>query len=70
MPKYEAAWGKEDMVDKLEELLARAERGEDFCAALRLYKPDGTWEDVAIGGTEEQQAQALADLRAAKDKAN
>lgn len=62
-PKYEALMGKDASVKALQDLLERFERGEIKCAALRLFKPDGTWEDIAVGGDEEEQAAALADLR-------
>ena len=62
--------GNKDTVAGLQDLIAQVERGEVHCVALRLFNADGTWEDMVIGGTEEEQAQALADLRAAKDRAN
>lgn len=71
MPKkIDVAWGKEEMIAKITEMMDRVQRGEISCVALRLFKPDGTWEDIAVGGTEEEKAKALADLRAARDKAN
>ena len=69
-PIYRVAWGRDEMVRQLEELIARVERGEQFCAGLRLFKPDGTWEDIAIGGTEEEQAEVLANLRENYKKGN
>ena len=68
--KYDAAIGRNEARALVQQLLDRAERGERFCAAMRLFMADGTWQDIAIGGTEEEQVQALADLRAAKDKAH
>ena len=65
MPNYfkEAAMGKEDTIAQLERMLERARRGEIDCIAMRLFRPDGTWEDVAAGGTAEAKAEALAKLR-------
>lgn len=61
--KVVLATGKEESVAALEDLLARAERGELGCMALRVYNADGTWEDVVLGAeTEEERAKALADL--------
>lgn len=57
------AWGKDEMLEALDELMAKAERGELSSFAARLFKPDGTWEDVAVGGTAEERAEALASLR-------
>jgi hypothetical protein len=62
-PRYDAVMGKNESVRALRELQDRFERGEVRCAALRLFKPDGTWEDVVIGGDEDEQAEALADLQ-------
>lgn len=59
-----AATGKADMQAELLELIDRCERGELSCLAPRLFRPDGTWEDIAIGGTAKERAQALVDLRA------
>ncbi len=62
-PHYDAAMGKEESLRALQELQERFERGEVHCAALRLFKADGTWEDVVLGGTEDERAAALADLQ-------
>lgn len=59
----DAAMGKEDTVAMLEKLIALAASGEIQCMAMRLFKSDGTFEDVAIGGTEEEQADVLAKMR-------
>jgi len=69
-PRYDAVMGKDDSMRALRELQDRFERGEVTCAALRLFKPDGTWEDIAIGGDEDEQAEALADLRRMHTRAN
>lgn len=61
--KVVLATGKEESVAALEELLARAERGELGCMALRVYNADGTWEDVVLGAeTEEEREKALSEL--------
>ena len=69
-PHYGATMDQAEMVAILEDLKAKMERGEIRCAALRLFLPDGTWEDVAVGGTEQEQAEALAALRASHQNAN
>jgi len=43
--------------------MAKLESGEIACAALRLFHPDGTWEDAAIDGTAGEKAQALENMR-------
>jgi hypothetical protein len=59
---YDAATG-DDMVRVLNELQDRYLRGELRCVALRVFNKDGTWEDVALGGTPEEQAEALENLQ-------
>jgi len=59
-----------DITKALEDLRARVEKGEISCIALRLYGADGSWEDVAIGGTEQEQADALATLRRGFEQAH
>lgn len=59
---YDAVDG-DDMVRVLNELQERFLRGDLKCVALRVFKKDGTWEDIALGGTEEEQAAALENLR-------
>ncbi|VTU37125.1 hypothetical protein [Variovorax sp. PBL-E5] len=54
--------GKE-LVEHLERMLELAKAGAVNCVAYRIFKDDGTWEDVAAGGTEEQRAAMLAKLR-------
>lgn len=51
------------LIEKLRELTAKAEAGNLECTALRLSLKDGTFEDVAFGGTDEEQQAALAELR-------
>jgi hypothetical protein len=69
-PQYSAAMtkkrvhlGPEELIEKLRELTRQAEAGELECTALRLFLKDGTYEDVALGGTDEEQKAALAELR-------
>lgn len=59
----DAVMGKEDTIAAIERLKAQLESGEISCAALRLFLKDGTWQDVAIGGDEEEKAEALEHLR-------
>lgn len=54
----------------LHELRAKFESGEITCAALRIFKADGSWEDVALGGDERERTEALAQLRATYVRAN
>jgi hypothetical protein len=69
-PHYEAAMGRDESVAALQDLIARFERGEVHCAALRLFKPDGSWEDIVVGGDESEQAAALADLQRMHQRSN
>ncbi len=55
---------QEELAQALHRLADLAERGELVCIALRLFKPDSTWEDIALGGeSDEQRAEALARLQ-------
>jgi hypothetical protein len=67
---FDAALGTDDVTKALENLKARAERGEVSCIALRLFRPDGCWEDIAIGGTEEERANALEQLKRNQERAH
>ncbi|CAN7380767.1 hypothetical protein [Variovorax sp. LjRoot178] len=62
-------WGKEQVIEHAEKLLAAAKAGEldDVVMAHRLFKSDGSFEDIAFGGTEEQRAALLEKLRATDD---
>jgi len=59
----DAVVGKDDTVAMMKKLLAMAERDEIQCGAMRVFKADGTFEDIAFGGTEEERDEALAKLR-------
>lgn len=61
MEKF-AAMGREEMISQLERLIEQAKAGNVRCAAFRVFKADGTWEDVAVGGSEEERAEALRKL--------
>jgi len=54
---------KEGLKALLEELQRKNEAGELECTALRVFRKDGTYEDIVLGGTDEERAAALADLR-------
>ncbi len=55
---------RENLAQDLRRLADRARRGELACIALRLFKPDGTWQDIVLGGTnDDQRAEALARLQ-------
>lgn len=59
----------EEMIEKLRELLRQAEAGElQGPVAIRVFHKDGTHEDVAFGGTVEQQERAIAALQANFEK--
>jgi hypothetical protein len=70
MIQMQAVFGREEMLAAMEKLLTQAKNGEVGAIAARVYKADGTWEDVVAGDTEEERADALGALRAAYDKAN
>jgi hypothetical protein len=59
----DAVMGQDATIAALEEIKAKFERGEVSCVALRLFRPDGTWEDLAIGGDDGEKAEALANMR-------
>ena len=70
-PKFHVAMGKTDTLATLEAIELKFARGELNCIAVRAYNADGTWDDLVIGGdTEEERAQALADLQACKTLGN
>jgi hypothetical protein len=61
----DAAIGREETLAMLARLRRMTESGELTSAiALRLYMADGSIQDVTVGGTAEEQAEALARLRA------
>ncbi|KWT82050.1 MULTISPECIES: hypothetical protein [unclassified Variovorax] len=62
-------WGQAAVVEHLEKLLVAAKAGEldDVVMAHRVFKSDGTFEDIVFGGTEEQREPALAKLSATDD---
>jgi hypothetical protein len=67
---FDAAMGTEDNLAALTELQAKFASGEIQCAALRHFRPDGTWEDIVLGGDERQRAEALLDLQRMHQRAN
>jgi len=69
-PKFGIAMGKADTTAALRQLQTQLESGEVACAALRLFHADGTWQDIALGGDEQDQAEALENLRAAYARSN
>lgn len=58
----DAVMGKEATLAAIEDLKAKFESGEISCAALRVFNADGTWEDLAIGGDDDEKAKALAEM--------
>ena len=59
------AIGKEELVATSEKIRDWLESGEMSSVALRVFKSDGTWEDIALGDDKKERAQALAALHAA-----
>lgn len=53
----------DEMIKHLKAMLEKAKAGELGCVAYRIFKKDGTFEDVAVGGTEEQREALLAKIR-------
>lgn len=54
---------KGEIIELLEDLIARGQRGEKVSAAFRLRLADGTYEDVVLGfGSEAEGDEALASL--------
>jgi hypothetical protein len=51
---------KEAVVAMLRELLHEAQFGSLNCMVLRVFRSDGSWEDLVLGGTEEERAKAQA----------
>lgn len=63
-PTLDAAATTADAIERLQELIAKAQRGEIGCMAVRVFQKDGNWEDVVLGGeSDEQRAQALEALQ-------
>lgn len=54
--------GPEDMGRVLRELIERFESGEMTAVSLRVYKADGTWEDLSLGEDAEDRATTLTEL--------
>ena len=65
-----AAVGQLDTIELLEALKLKFERGDVSCVALRLFRPDGTWEDKVIGGDEADRAEALLALHRSRQQSN
>lgn len=67
----QVACGQQETIDALEELKGRFERGELNCCALRIFKTDGSFEDIVIGGDDdEEREEALAVLHQAYERAH
>lgn len=66
----DAVMGRPAVKDALEEIAEKLASGEIHCIALRVFKSDGTWEDIALGGDDEDKARALAQLRRQHDEAH
>ena len=50
-------------VNAIKDMQARLESGEVNCAVMRVQYKDGTYEDLAFGGTQEERDKLLAKLR-------
>lgn len=68
--QYGFAGNEQEIIAQLENLKARAEAGETIRAAFRLYLADGTYEDVVLAPTKEEEDQLRADLNDAYRKAH
>ena len=61
MVKY---FDKDEAGEVLRDLLDKAQRGELFTASLRVYRTDGTYEDIVLGAeSEEEHLALLADIK-------
>lgn len=55
----------DDLTKTLQELTDAAQRGDVVRVSFRMYRTDGTFEDIVLGAESEEDRQAmLADLRA------
>lgn len=61
--KFEWAGTQEEMVSHLQSLVARLEAGEEVRAAFRVYKNDGTFEDIVIAPDQTEEDQLRAELQ-------
>ena len=52
----------DDMARAIRDLIEKLESGEVTSCSIRVYKADGTWEDVTFGETEAERVEALAAL--------
>lgn len=50
---------KKPIIDMLNELTEAARRGEFIKAAFRVYRTDGTFEDIVVGAESEEERQEL-----------
>ena len=50
---------KKPIIDMLKELTEAAHRGELKKAAFRVYRTDGTFEDIVVGAESEEERQEL-----------
>jgi len=56
--------GEAKLQERLDELKTRAQQGDIESLAVRLYRKDGTYQDVVTGyKTEEERIEMLADLQ-------
>jgi hypothetical protein len=53
---------QENLVQELHRLADLAERGELGCIGLRVFKSDGTWEDIVLGAENDDQRDAALEL--------
>lgn len=54
--------GPEDVAAVLRKLIEDYESGDLTAVSLRVYKADGTWEDLSFGDDAEDRATTLAAL--------
>ena len=69
--RMQVACGQQETIDALEELKGRFERSELNCAALRIFKKDGSFKDIVIGGgDDEEREEALVVLHHMYERAH
>lgn len=56
--------GPEAMAAAVEDLKRKVENGEISAVSFRVFRADGTWEDVALGNTAEEREEVMSQLRA------
>ena len=53
---------RDEIVGRLKDLMARVEAGEDVYAAFRVYKTDGSYDDIVIAPTPAEEDKLRAEM--------